>query len=455
MAAYGSLWPYAVAIPLRTFGLTYLTYTVTMASLTAAALLALFATLVRVTRRAAFALALYLPILGVSFWLLHGTLTARYAPGTYYGMFPLRYAGPALLALLTAVYVGRAPRPRASTALLFAAAGLVALNNLDFGVPAAGATVGAVAIGTRPWTRRALARLAGDAGLGLLAALAAVSLLTLVRAGTLPHLGLLLRYGHYFVVGGTGNVPLAPLGLHVAITLTFLAALATAVVGGVARERDVVLDGMLAWSGLFGLGAGIYYYAYRSHPYVLVNLFPIWAFALALLIVAIVREAIAGRRRVGLPALAVLFAFALVASSLAQAPAPWDQVRRIRAQLPPPAKPWFPSEGFRGSAVRRIVAERTRPHERILLLSPMGHRIAEEVGVVNVAPYPGLGQMPAREQLGESLRMLRDEGGDAVFVSDRTPPEADEYLRRRGFTRVGVWTGLHGWPVSFLEEYRR
>ncbi|HET6448359.1 MAG TPA: hypothetical protein VFG31_04550 [Conexibacter sp.] len=452
MAAYGYLWPYVAAIPVGLFGGTYLAYTATMMALTGAALLALYWTLARVTRRALFALVLYLPVLASAFFVELGTPASRYSPGTYYGMFPLRYAGPFLLVLLTTLYLGSARRRR-TTVLLFAAAGLVLLNNLDFGAASLLGTLAALALAQRPLERRPLTRLAIDAGLGVLAALALVSALTLIREGSLPHLGLLARYGHYFVVGGQGNLPLPGLGLHVAIALTFVAALATAAARAAADERDIVLTGALAWTGVFGLGACAYYYAYRSHPLVLINLFPAWAFALALLVVAVERAALVARR-VSLPAVVVLFGFALTACSVAQVPTPWSQVKRLEGKLAAGQRSYIPADAFRGDAVTRAVATRTRPGERVVVLSPIGHRIARAAGVIDVSPYPGLGQMPAREQLAETLDMLGVEGGDKVFLAEPWSQDQLALLTARGYRPVHQWR-LRNWPVGQLVEYQR
>lgn len=452
MVAYGNLWPYLVAVPLGAFGDTYLTYTTTMAVLTAVGLLALFATLVRVTRQPALALALYLPVLAMAFFLEVGTLVARYSPGTYYGMFPLRFAGPCLLALLTTLHVGADPRRRSRTILLFAAGGLVALNNLDFGSGALAGAAVAVALVRGAFQPRALARLLAELALGLALALALVVINTLLRAGELPNFSLLTRYGRIFVVGGNGNLPLPALGLHVAIAVTFAGALATAGVRAAARTPNVELTAMLAFSGLFGLGASLYYYAYRSHPDVLINLFPIWAFSLALLVV-VVRDSTLASGRIALPGLAVLFAFGLAACSLAQAPDPWAQARRIDGRLAPGEQSYIPANAFRAPALRRIVADGTRPAEPVLILSPTGHRVAEDAGVVNVSPYPGLGQMPAREQLTESIEALRDAGGTKVFVLDRVPQQFQTDMRRRGFAPPELWS-VSGWPSQIVMEYR-
>ncbi|HEX5145972.1 MAG TPA: hypothetical protein VFV85_03035, partial [Conexibacter sp.] len=185
MVAYGNLWPYLVALPLRAFGMTYAVYTATMASITLLALLAVYDLLRRVARSAPLALGLYLPVLATGFFVEQWIATERYDPGTYFGMFPLRYAGPYLLAWLTARQLGRPADGRWSLRLLFALAGLVALNNVDFGGAALVATAAALLVVRRPRERAQLGRLALDALAGLAGALALVTLLTLARDGSL------------------------------------------------------------------------------------------------------------------------------------------------------------------------------------------------------------------------------------------------------------------------------
>jgi hypothetical protein len=452
MVAYATLWPYAVAVPLGVLGGSFAAFTATMAAITAIALLAVYGVLRRVVRRPLAALALYLPVLATSFYIEARIGAQRYDPGTYFGMFPLRYAGPYFLLWLTARQLEHPGQRRWALRLLFLIAGLVALNNVDFGASALAATALAVAIGQDRWDRRALGRLAVDLGIGVALALGLVTALTLARTGSLPHLELLVRYGRLFVAGGFGNVPLPEVGWHLAVTATFVAAVALAAVRVAGRAPDRLLTALLAWCAVFGLGASVYFYAYRSHPDVLVNLFSIWSLTLALLVVAAVREVQAPRRLPGLPALAATFGFGLAACSLAQAPAPWSELERISASVPSPQEQAIPPGGFRQPHVLRRLKQRTRDGEHVVLLSPVGHRVAREAGVVNVSPYTGLGQMPAREQLDETIEILRREGGSKLFVAERAPPGLDEALRRRGFVIAHHWQD-GGWPEPTLLEY--
>jgi hypothetical protein len=444
MVAYGNVWPYLVAGPLWVFGETYLAFTLLMALVTGMSLVCVYAMLRRVTTPAA-ALGLYVPVLATTLFTIHGNVS-RYDPGDYFGMFPLRYAGPYLLAWLTARQLAGERTSRVAPTLLFLVGGLVALNNVDFGVAALAATVVALLVTMGAQLRRLLR----SAVAGIALAVALVSIVTVVRAGSLPHLWLLARYGRVFVAGGFGNLALPGPGFHLVITMTFVAALATAVTRSLQREPNRVLTGMLAWAGVFGLGASVYFYAYRSHPDVLISLFSAWSLALALLAVAVLQRAWLGMRMT-LARFAVLVGFGLTVPSVLQLPGPVAQLDRIAAIQP--------IEPFREIDAARIVASRTHHGEPVVILSAVGHRIAEEVGVVNVSPYTGLDQMPTREQLQEALRALENAGGRKVFVGQVTlwPPAADRFLQRAGYRRGPTWQGLTpGNPFTdMLIEYVR
>jgi hypothetical protein len=206
------------------------------------------------------------------------------------------------------------------------------------------------ALATSPTNQRdALGRLARDIAIGLLVALAAVSLLTLLRAGALPHLTMLWSFAHLYGVAGYSNW-LTPglFGLPLVIYFTYVAAIAAAVVRAIGDAPHRVLTGMLMWAGVFGLGSASYYVA-RSEPTLMPMLFPAWALAVALLTVLAVQSiATTGIRRAGIPSLVVLFGMGLAVCSIGQFPFPWQQISRL--QRPPllqtPVEPepvrWFP-----------------------------------------------------------------------------------------------------------------
>jgi len=445
-AQYSSLWPFAIALPMALFGKTLLAFTIAVATIGTLALFAVYGVLRRVVRSPLAALMLFLPFLASSLFFIDGTLVYRSSVGNYFGTFPLRYAGPWFLAWLTARQLDRreAPTIRALW-LLFTAGGLALLNNADFGLAAVGASIAALLWTMEQPERRRLQRLAGAAAGGLITAFASVALVTLVRAGTLPQLGRLVDYARIYAVAGFALEPIpGVLGVHLLIYLTYVAAIVVATVRAARRASNRVLTGMLAWAGIFGLGAGMYYVG-RSHPTALKQHFGAWSFTLALLVVpALGALASHHARRTALASLTTLFSFGLMACSLAQTPAPWSQLRRLNAPLmqfndewraadmfvPPsdPATRFFVASLADGPS--RFVVKRGAP---VAILLTAGHRAADAYGVVNVSPYTGVDSLQTVQRVESVLDALRDAGGNTVILPALLDASIFGVLERRGF----------------------
>lgn len=427
-AQYSQLWPYLSAGIMWIVGPSFGAYVAIMVTASGLCLLAVYATLRRVVRSSLLALALFMPFVATSFFMELGPLSNRYGPSNLFSMFPMRYGGPYALAWLISRHVERL-RPRRAAPLLLVA-GIVLLNNVEFGLPAFAATLAALLWSDeRPWRPRLLA-LARDAALGLLGALALVALLTLAVAGSLPHLSYLFTFSRLWGLGGVTMLPMPTLGLHLAIYATFAAAIVVATVRALTGAEQRALTALLAWSGVFGLGAGSYF-AGRSHPEVLISLFSAWAFALALLLVVVVRAVRARpERRLTAPEVALLAGCALAVCSLAQTPVPWSQLERIGRSAPTPQLQELPTREF-------IAHSDASPGEHVLILAPMGHRVAYELGLVNVAPYVSMISMPAVRQLTESLDALRAAGGTRVFASlGQILPQQLAMIEQAGFQVV-------------------
>lgn len=426
MASYGALVPYLVALPLAWSHASVAVFTSLMVALTAGALMAVHGILRRLTGHPLAALALYLPFLATSLFIVLGESVERYDFGNYFGMFPVRYAGPYVLAWLLARQLDDAwPR---SPVPLFAFAGLVVLNNTDFGLPALGATLAALLCARPPRTRGALGALLMRAVAGLAIAYALAAVLTLARAGTLPRLEWLFAYARVFGLSGYQHLSTPTVGFHLVILATYVAALALAAVRVAQRETDATLTGMLVWCGLFGLGTGAYF-IYRSHPATLPAAFSIWSLTLAPLLIAAVRDAVArGARVPSLPTLALLFGFGVAACSLAQLPLPWQQVERIARTSP--IRPLATPEAV------AFVRTQASPGSTVAILTPTGHRIAWDADVTNVMAYTGMTQMPTVEQFADTLEALRAADGHRVFIGDPYPPEVPGALEQAGFRLV-------------------
>jgi hypothetical protein len=425
-AQYSSLWPYATGGAMWLFGSSLLVFTLCMAILFGSSMLALFALLRRVTRSAPVAAVLVLPLIATSAFRLHGESVPRFSLVNYFGTMPLRYAGPFLLAWIVGRHLGGA-RPRRAWPL-FLAAGLVAANNVEFGLPAFAALLAAL-LWAGPRRAARLRELALDGALGLAAAGALVTLLLLVRTGSPPDLSLLFRYSRVFAIGGFGMLPLRPvLGLSTVVFVTYVAAVGVATVRTLQGEPDRLLTGMLAWSGVFGLGAGAYY-AGRSIAELLTNMFPAWGLAIVLLTIAVVRALAArGGIRPRPLELACLVGFGMIACSLAQTPPPLAQLDVIRSRGP---------EYVRHPAGEAYVAALVRRDEPVLLLPALGHRIAVNLGIDDVDPYTGAESIQTEEQLVDALGALHAAGGEKVFVDPtRLPAGFAAALERRGVRMV-------------------
>jgi hypothetical protein len=444
-AQYGSLLPYLPALVLTVFGKTLLAFTLTMTALTTLALLAMFGVLRRVTRSPFAALGLYLPFLATTLFISEGSGDLRDSYGSYFGMFPLRFGAPFLLAWLTARQLERGGG-RAGRWAIFLIAGLAVFNNVEFGVAALGATFAAL-LWTAPEPRRKAAlRLAGMAATGLLAAFILVAALTLVRAGELPQLDRLVEFARLFSMG-FGMLPMADvLGLPLLIYLTYVAAIGTGTVLAIKRDPNVVLTGMLVWIGVFGLGSAGYYVG-RSHPYNLVALFSPWSFAVVLLAHVGIRALAADRSRRPTPAIvASLFALGVLVCSLAQIPAPWSQLDRLTSGFTANAlnryeRPLQPSPDAEDRQLFAALADgpgrwTIKRGAPVVILLTTGHRIADANGVVNVSPYTGAESMPTVEQVDKTLAALRAAGGNTVLVPVPTGRGLLDALDQRGFQDV-------------------
>jgi hypothetical protein len=288
---------------------------------------------------------------------------------------------------------------------------------------------------------RPLTRLAGQLALGLLAAYALLAVLALVRTGELPQLGRLLDYGRLYSIGGFGLLHLHRLlGLHLVLYLTYAAAIAVATVRALEHAPNRPLTGMLAWSGVFGLGSAAYFMG-RTHPELLVALFPTWALALALLSVDVVgRLAHRPGARPGLGTLLVVFGMALSACSLAQLPLPWTQLQRIGQDTPtaPLIEGEAPLPRFDGAFLpkrsTRAFFAPVRRGEPVAILLTTGHQIAHAFGLEDVSRYTGMYSIVTRERLRAVVDDLRAAGGSTLFLPE-TYQQVYDTLARWGFER--------------------
>jgi hypothetical protein len=453
-AQYASLLPFVIWPVLHFGGAQIGTFTVTMCFLSFVSLLAVERVFALITRSERLALALYVPFLATSlFFILRGG-SQLFSWASYYAVFPMRYVGPYVLLWLCMRHL-RGMRPR-SPISVFAFGGLVVLNNVEFGLPAFAGVVAAIVIAGRPESGRVM-RIVKDLALGVAGALAVVSTLTLLLSGKLPNLGLLSLYSRIFAEGGYGLAHTPVAGLYLLVDMTFAASILVAAVRYRSRATNIAYTAALAYSGVFGLGAGNYYMG-RTHPAGLTVLFSIWAISVALLALLALRALSAWRGRSTRPSpilvAGALLLMGLVTTTVAQFPAPWTQIRRIEASAPPPPP-------YNVSAAIVLLRRTAKPGEPVVVYAPLGHLIALDAGVENVSPYSHPDGVVTYQQLDEVLTALHDAGGTRFYLSNpmlpnttfpgahATFPEVPRALESDGFRPVSED------PASGITEWRR
>ena len=466
ISQYANLLPILVEPVLKAAGPSITSVSITLCVLSALAMVAIYGVFVQIARGMWGALVLYLPWVALSLFPWNQVGPYREFNGIYYGVFPGRYFGPFLLAFLCAVALRTR---RVPTYALFAFAGLVVLNNYEFGMGALLALIVALAAGwdrAVPLRRRVLSLLAEGVA-GLVMAVAFVSLITLVRTGQLPDPALLTYFNRLFLRDSYGLEPMSSLGMHWLLYATYAAALLMAAVRYVRRDPDRVLTGMLAFSSIFGLVTGMYFVG-RSSQYQLMLIFPAWGFSLALVAwtaAHALRSAAGDRlrlRRMLIPASLALIGFGVMAAAIDRLPQPLQQVDRLRAGEASPEK--ILKSTLFGTAqdlgpYERFIEARTHPDEDILLMG-IGpeHLLADKAGVVNVSPLNSVTSLISPAEANRSIDQLEDSGGNLVIerVSALPPggfifgvPQFAAILRQRGFVLVSED------PSSDIRVWRR
>jgi hypothetical protein len=442
IAQYANLLPLALEPMLATFHSSLTSVSIALCMLSAIGLLAVFGVFREVTRGPWLALALYLPFLALALFPWNDSGPYRNFDANYYGILPGRLFGPLVLAWLFAL----SPRRRIPVWALFGFAGLVVLNNFEFGTPALLGLIVAMAVSwdrTEPLRER-VSRIAVQGAAGLLGALVLVCAVILIRTGELPDPTLLTYWNRIFLRDSFGLVAMPSFGLQWALFATYAGALLMAAVRYVRDDPDRTLTAMLAFSAVFGLATGMYFVG-RSSQFQLMLLFPAWGLALALVAwtaagsLRTARGDRAALTRLLLPACAALIGFGVMISAIGRVSPPWRQVDRL-------------SKGGPGAhdllGPQHYVEAHTTPGEHVLIIgTTLDHRVADRAGVVNVSPLNGITALVSPPEADRALDQLEDAGGTEVFESvSNAPatgglafkvPELATILRQRGYRLVG------------------
>lgn len=432
-------------------GLTVTTFTVGMSLLSLVGFLLIFRVLWRVTDSPWLALVLYVPWVAIS-------LAEAETPGinpsnafNYYAVGPVRYWGVFLLAYLSMSYL-MAPRVGRLAQVSFFA-GLVGLNNLDFGATSAvGLLTCAVLFppssGSAGRIWRILHALAIFFG-GVASALVAFSLVARVAYGVWPSVSALTQYQRTFAYLGFNMVAMPTDGLYWIIYLTYMVALVYVVfeaVSGdprsVSRSRRLSL-GMLAFGSVSGFGVSVYFVG-RSHPGVIIAMYSSWAFVVALLLHRVLCDvqekkrshAVDGDIIDAIPVTAMLALCCGLLPIVLEVPNVSYEVQRLRQSGPVDTRP---------ARLAKLVAKYVKKNQPTVVSYVNAHQIAQMAAVSNLFPFAHTGSVLLSSQIQPVLKSIeRLPAGDQYVFGAFWPPVAAA-LNRWGFVPVesdgdfGVW----------------
>lgn len=433
-------------------GLSVTTFTAAMSLLSGIGFLFLYRVLWRVSGSAWLGLILYVPMLSVS---MAEAETAGVNPSNafnYYAVGPIRYFGTFLGAYLALLYLSAPTRRR----LLWvsAIAVLIGLNNLDFGVPAALGVLACTLLhppragSESRWLRTLLAAsiFVIGASLGFCAFLS----FALVSTGTWPDLGILTEYQRTFAYLGFNMVPLPPNGLYRIMYITFICSLLYALFDGFSRSPEEfsparrLSTGMLAYASIAGFGVGTYFVG-RSHPAVIIAIYPAWAFALALLLHRILSDARAAtmRRRSdsavvhALPTAGMLTLCAGLIPLVIHIPHVDREIDRIE----------YHSGGLGSRAARlaSFVSKYVTHGSQTVIVAVDAHQVALEAGVQNMYPFAHPGSVLLKSQLRPVLESIERLPPGDQYVFGAVWPEVAQFLVRSGFQQIDATGDFVAW----------
>ena len=449
---YQNVLPLLLSPLLRWTGLSLFSFTLTMALLSVTGLLLLFSVLTRVVRSSWLALVLFLPMVAFSFEPVE-TNVGGYVHNmfTYYAMGPLRFLGVFVLARLSLWYLERPSYSRLAQSA--AIAGIVALNNLDFGLPALAAVLSCVVLfaprfgRSTPAVRICMAVLTFllTAGMAVVVYFVAVRL----RAGAWPMVANLVLYQKTFAASGFAMVEAPQAGFYQTIFLILLLPVLVAlfeVFSGSFLEsgrRARIEYGTLIYAGIAGLGV-FTYYAGRSDPGALPVAFCPAAYALVLLVYRFGAGVIPSRLSGGstapglriIPGVVVLTLFSLTFPGVFNAPHPGAQLARLRrglAKLPDPHQNAV-------EVIRRYVP----PGKQTVIIAPDAHWLAMKAGVINRYPFSHSGSLLIRDQLGPVMNAIAALPNKKVVFGE-VQPELAQRLMAKGFTNIEPNAALSVW----------
>jgi len=453
---YQNLLSLLLAPLFRLLGVTIATFTGAMALLSLVGLILLFDATRRVCNNAWIALALFVPFMAIAFYPESVGSTAYDANAfNYYAVGPMRYFGLLLLAWVVAVYLER-PGP-VRVVFSAAAALLVALNNLDFGVPSAVGVLACVLLFPPSSMGRTLDRRIAKTGilfgLAALATLGMYLLVIRVAAGAWPMLSQLAQYQKTFALLGFFMMPIPEHGLHWVIYLCSVAAVLVPLFEAFACVREEMpqsrrlVNGSLAYAGIATTGP-LAYFVGRSHHLVIIASFCAWGYMVILfayrawldwkLIQSQPRSS--GAHLVPIPALAVCTLLALQFPNLAYIPNLRQQWHRLTTHKTP--------QKDENAPLVAAIRKRVGVGGKAVICYHDGHVLAMRAGVENYFPFAHPGSLIIKEQLNAVMASLARLPAGREFFFGNASTELNARLEQNGYCQLETIEDFVVWGKS-------
>jgi hypothetical protein len=436
-----------IAYPVfKLFGFGVGSFTGVMFCLNATAFALLFSVLTKVAKSKWMALVLFVPLVALAYYVEPYDPENGYTSHSfnYFAVGPIRYFGMCLMAWFAVWYL---EKPALSRFLVVAPIStLVAINNLDFGVPAAAGVLGCLLLFPLRFAHGNLAkRIVATAGLYVVASAVTLGLCCLsirVLAGSWPLLSQLTVYQKSFAMVGFFMLPMPEMGLHWIIYLTSISAVIVAIYETFSVNHDEIADnrriinGSLAYSGIASFGP-LAYFVGRSHPWVLEATFLAWAYVLAQLLnrswqrwreVATHTRAAAARFLIPIPTVGLLGLYALISAAIMEAPNPKLQFFRFTAV--------FPAKEAPDAALTKLIRKYVNAGDRTVIAYRDAHWLALQADVTNVFPFAHAESLILKDQLNPIMASLTQLPVDRQYLFGAPSSELQERLKAIGYDRL-------------------
>lgn len=459
---YNYLAPYIVSPVFDLFGFTTGSFTLLMSSLSLGGLLIVFYLFRKMTGSYVPALFFFVPFLSISFYGQAITPLIIHNVFNYYAVWPLRFIGP-LIGLFFLSKVLENPTPK-RTGLLFFLGALIAINNLDFGLPSLVGMFVAIWFSKGKQSFVSLRHTGETVLLFLLSSVLAMVFFIVfssLRSGAFPQIQLLVEYQRIFAVSGFMMLPAPFPGLYWIFYLTYMGCLILAVFRTFQRDAsDEILrykDGILAYSAIFGCGSLMYYIG-RSHPQVLIALFAPWALCLLLLLIETLQHCkkmfvmrnYAALLFLIIPFYFLSFNFMVYISNLVQIPSLPNQSKRFM----------YPVGGDLLLQRRNNMEDFIKHHvvngEKVVIAMDRGDILANKLGIHNIFPFPLTTSIILNKQVELLVDKIEENRINKVFLNHFADGEIKESLKTHGFNfKDQVNIGANPGSTEMLELWVR